>query len=270
VNPSEFADPFYRFGIPGFPAVMYPLGRSALQVYPNFEKVAFPLTPPPTGSSYQLTPERGIPNLLVLQLQSLANLGNYQLPTDNTPYLLSAAAVQPLDIRIEAALFAQEGSFFVIPGYWFNTDPSDTRANYERSLQRPKGVASPEFPFYGEPLDIRITIVGSIAENFTASLGDQTEWLRKWGWIPRRYGSSQLEIPQQHQRYFHDGAQQYAVNLLMRYDPIFRNPIVNGQPLRVAYDSTQDPSGQHPGRLLPPIPRLPVCPKPIYAGDIRP
>jgi hypothetical protein len=45
-------------------------------------------------------------------------------------------------------------------------------------------VASPEFPFYGEPLDIRITIEGAIAENFTAPLGDQTEWLRKWGWIP--------------------------------------------------------------------------------------
>lgn len=269
VNPSEFTDPFYRFNIPGFPAGMYPLGRSTLQVYPNYEKVAFPLVPVPAGSSYALIPERGIPNLLQLQLQSISNLGNFQLPTDNTPYRFSAAAIQPLDIRIEAALFAQEGCFFVIPGYWFNTDPQDTRENFAARGARPAGVVSPEFPFYGEPLDIKITIVGSIAENFTASLGDQTEWLRKWGWIPRRYGASQFqfEIPEQHQEYFHDENAQHAVNLFMRHDPVFRTPNAIG---RVAYDTTQDPSGQHPGRLLPPIPRLPVCPKPIYVGDIRP
>lgn len=267
VNPSEFTDPFYRFNVPGFPAIMYPLGRSTLQVYPNYEKIAFPLVPLPAGASYGFAPEPGIVNLLQLQLQPIANLGDFQLPTDNTPYRISAAAIQPLDIRIEAALFAQEGSFFVIPGYWFNTDPQDTRANFEARGVRPAGVASPEFPFYGEPLDIKITIVGAIAENFTASLGDQTEWLRKWGWIPRRYGSSNFEIPTEHQTAFHDPAQQYAVNLFMRHDPVFRSPNLVG---RVAYDATQDPSGQHPGRLLPPIPRLPVCPKPIYAGDIRP
>jgi hypothetical protein len=244
VNPSEFADPFYRFNIAGFPNVMYPLGRTAFQVYPNYEKVAFPLTPPPVGSSYGFAPEPGIPNLLQLQLQPIANLDGFQLPTDNTPYRFSAAAIQPLDIKIQAALFAQEGCFFVIPGYWFNTDPQDTRA---RTGARPAGVASPEFPFYGEPLDIRITIEGAIAENFTAPLGDQTEWLRKWGWIPKRYGSSNFEIPLEHQAESHDAAGQYAVNLLMRYDPIFRNL----QPLRVAYTPAQDPSGQHPGRLLP-------------------
>jgi hypothetical protein len=267
VNPSAFVDPFYRFNIAGFPNVMYPLGRTAFQVYPNYEKVAFPLplTPPPGGS------RPGIPNLLQLQLQPIANLDGFQLPTDNTPYRFSAAAIQPLDIKIQAALFAQEGCFFVIPGYWFNTDPQDTRANFVRTGARPAGVASPEFPFYGEPLDIRITIEGAIAENFTAPLGDQTEWLRKWGWIPKRYGSSNFEIPLEHQTAFHDdSAGQYAVNLLMRYDPIFRRPVVYGQPLRVAYTAAQDPSGQHPGRILPPIPRLPVCPKPIYAGDIRP
>jgi hypothetical protein len=273
VNPSEFADSFYRFNIAGFPDVrVYPLVRTAFQGYPNYEKVAFPLVPRPSGASYELDPRPGIVNLLQLQLQSFDNLGGFRFPTDNTLYRFSAAAIQPLDIKIQAALFAQEGCFFVIPGYWFNTDPQDTRANFVRTGGvRPAGVASPEFPFYGEPLDIRITIEGAIAENFTAPLGDQTEWLRKWGWIPKRYGSSNFEIPLEHQAESHDeagqyAAGQYAVNLLMRYDPIFRNL----SPLRVAYTPAQDPSGQHPGRLLPPIPRLPVCPKPIYAGDIRP
>lgn len=273
VNPAWFDDagynPYYPFGVVADPRV-YTLGGNPLQVYPNYEKVAFPLVPRPNGAQYLLIPEPGIPNLLQLQLHPLSNVANYQLPTGNAPYLMSAAAVQPLDIRIEAALFAQEGSFFVIPGYWFNTNPQDTRANYLRTGQRAPGVVSEEFPFYGEPLDIRITIVGSIAENFTAAQGDQTEWLRRWGWIPRYYGSSRFEIPEQHQRYFHDErTRQYAVNLFMRYDPILR-PRVDAEPLRVAYDATQDPSGQHPGRALPPIPRLPVCPKPIFVGDIRP
>ncbi|MFQ3610170.1 MAG: hypothetical protein SNJ72_01620 [Fimbriimonadales bacterium] len=268
VNPSFSTQPFYTFNLPGFPSYLYPLGASSLQVYPNYEKVMFPLVPAPNGSNYVLDGTPGITNMLQFQLQPFTNPNDgFQLPTDNAPYRLSAVAIQPLDIKIQAALFAQEGSFFVIPGYWFNNNPQDLPGQ----AQRPAGVASPEFPFYGQPLDIQITIEGSIAENFTAALGDQTEWLRKWGWIPVRYGSSNRTIPVQHQRYFHDANnQQFAVNLLMRYDPIFRNPVVGGAPLRVAYDATQDPSGQHPGRVLPPIPRLPVCPKPIFAGDIRP
>jgi len=263
INPSEPNDPYYRFT---GGSVVYRVG----QVHPIYEKVAFQLTPPQNGASYAFTPTPGILNLLQLQLYPKA--GDFGAPTENKLYRFSAAAIQPLDIKIQAALFAQEGCFFVIPGYWFNTNPQDTRANFVRTGARPAGVASPEFPFYGEPLDIRITVEGAIAENFTAPLGDQTEWLRKWGWIPLQYGSSGFEIPLQHRTAFHDDEEGlYAVNLFMRYDPIFRRPVVeDGQPLRVAYTAAQDPSGQHPGRILPPIPRLPVCPKPIYAGDIRP
>jgi hypothetical protein len=267
VNPSQLTNPFYLFNVPGFPPYVYPLGLTSLQVYPNYEKIAFPLTP---ITAFNTTP--GVVNMLQFQLQPISNIDNFRFPTDNKPYRLSAAAIQPLDIKIQAALFAQEGSFFVIPGYWFNTNPQDTRENAQQRDRRLLGVASPEFPFYGEPLDIRITIEGAIAENYTARVGDQTEWLRKWGWIPREYGNSGEEIPISHRRYFHDGNNgRYAVNLLMRYDPIFRNPVVGGQPIRTAYTANPaDPLYAHPGNILPPIPRLPVCPNPIFAGDIRP
>lgn len=267
VNPSLLANPFYQFNIPGFPPYLYPLGRTALQVYPNYEKIAFPLTP---LTAFNTQP--GIVNMLQFQLQPISNIDSFRFPTDNKPYRLSAVAIQPLDIKIQAALFAQEGSFFVIPGYWFNTNPQDTRENAATRDRRLLGVASPEFPFYGEPLDIRITIEGAIAENFTARVGDQTEWLRKWGWIPREYGNSGVEIPEAHRRYFHDGDNgRYAVNLLMRYDPIFRDPRVNNLPLRTAYTANpSDPMYAHPGNILPPLPRLPVCPRPIFAGEIRP
>lgn len=266
VNPTYTDDPFYQFNVPGFPPTLYPLGRTTFQAYPNYEKVAFTLVP--ASGSYLIDPTPGAVNLLQLQLSAQG----YRFPTDNAPYRLSAAAIQPLDIKIQAVLFAQEKSFFVIPGYWFNTDPQDTRLNAQANQgRRPVGVVSPEFPFYGEPLDIRITIEGAIAENFPAPLGDQTEWLRKWGWIPVEYGNSGRTIPTQHQLFFHDESSRlFAVNLFMRYDPILRSPIAGGQPLRVAYTPEQDPSGQHPGRLLPPVPRLPVCPKPIFMGDIRP
>ena len=267
VNPSILENPFYPFNIPGFPPYLYPLGRTSLQVYPNYEKIAFPLTP---LTAFNTQP--GIVNMLQFQLQPISNIDSFRFPTDNKPYRLSAVAIQPLDIKIQAALFAQEGSFFVIPGYWFNTNPQDTRENASTRDRRLLGVASPEFPFYGEPLDIQITIEGAIAENFTARLGDQTEWLRKWGWIPREYGNSGVEIPRAHQRYFHDGAnRRYAVNLLMRYDPIFRDPRVSNLPLRTAYTANPaDPMYAHPGNILPPLPRLPICPSPIFVGEIRP
>ncbi len=37
---------------------MYPLGRTAFQVYPNYEKVAFPLVPRPVGASYEFDPRQ--------------------------------------------------------------------------------------------------------------------------------------------------------------------------------------------------------------------
>src|SRR6185312_16446247 len=50
------------------------------------------------------------------------------IPTND--YLLARTLIVPHDIKIEASLFAQNGSFFVIPGTWTNPDPNDTRANY--------------------------------------------------------------------------------------------------------------------------------------------
>jgi hypothetical protein len=120
-------------------------------------------------------------------------------------YRLTRVGIAPLDVRIEALIYAQEGSFFIIPGPWFNPNRDDTYKHFREALLRdreqgldpnnPQGRrrVEPRFPFYGEPMDIRITFFGQINENVSAEVGDQGAWMEKWGWVPRFYGSTGLD-----------------------------------------------------------------------------
>ncbi|PNA05903.1 hypothetical protein C1X93_30675, partial [Pseudomonas sp. GW456-11-11-14-LB1] len=89
------------------------------------------------------------------------------------------------NIRIEASMFAEEGSFFVIPGAWANPNPNDRRDAYQSAVASyvsggmsaadAKNAAdrdrfqafgsSPDTVFYAEPLDVKIDIIGSVSEN---------------------------------------------------------------------------------------------------------
>jgi len=82
-----------------------------------------------------------------------------------------------VDVEIDAAIYAEHGSWFVIPGSFFNPPPPDPGSD-------PMGSPAP-----GEPLDIRITVLGAVAENRTAPLADAMDWVAKWrganaGWLP--------------------------------------------------------------------------------------
>ncbi len=115
--------------------------------------------------------------------------------SETEDYLFSGMWFAPLDIQIQALLYAQERSFFVIPGYSFNQSPNDTRTNFALSSARPIYVPWRRRPFepkhcshfYNDPLDVKITIDGAITENYTASAGDQAAWMAKWGYIPTEY-----------------------------------------------------------------------------------
>jgi len=103
---------------------------------PLFETAGFPLMTTPVAGGYMLNMQPGVPNLLRFQLDNGA--AQYaQAQGINAPpggdYLLGQVAVAPLDIRIEAMLYAQEGSFFVIPGVPLNNDPTDRRDLFYRS-----------------------------------------------------------------------------------------------------------------------------------------
>ncbi len=220
-------------------------------------------TNPPTDptnprSDYTLNTAPGAENRITFEVNS----GYGNLPANE--YHLSRAAVVPLDINIEALMYAQEGSFVVLPGEWFNTDPRDTfpvgssPSSVSQTLRAQLyGVLSPVYPFYAQPLDIRITIRGAVAENLPWAIQDQGEWLRKWGWIPPQFGNSGIPIPPQHLRDPSDPTRSLPMgyNLVMEYDPVFTAAGI------VRVDQY--------GRRLPPMPRLPVSPGLLYVGEMR-
>jgi hypothetical protein len=272
------AAPYYPVS-PTIP--MYGVGDPSINAYPRFETIAFDLTIPGTSNvaSHQIqsNPPNGYhmayddPTLFRLRLSSAGSN-----PAKN--WLIGRTAIAPNDVRIEAAMFAEEGSFFVIPGHWFNTNSDDNRPDYLAGAGSYSGIAladrplhryrtfgnTPSVPFYAEPLDVRITMFGAISENMPAPMSQQVEWLKKWGWIPRELGESTVNIPDQHvpAGYNIAAAGTTAVpNLILTYDPNLATATMDGlTPIR------RDKYGW----VLPPMPRLPVSPTLAYIGDVQP
>ena len=50
------------------------------------------------------------------------------------------------------------------------------------------------FPFYGQPLDLKITIAGAVSEARPADISAQAAWMQKWGWIPQYHGSGFMNV----------------------------------------------------------------------------
>ncbi len=208
----------------------------------------FDITPATANQiNSSLNPTPGYPNMFQVSLDhSYFTRANY---------LLGGMAVQPMDIRIEAVIYAQEGSFFVIPGAWFNPNPSDGRPDNDsdrRTATRPDGVNG-EFPFFGDALDIRVLIDGAVSENMPASVSDAGAWMEKWGRIPPTYGSSGKPTAHPNE------------GLTFLYDDHAGWPLTNlrsgGTRIPIRTDGF--------GRALPLAPRLPVSRTLIYSGDLR-
>ena len=190
--------------------------------------------------------------------------------TPNKNLVNGRTVITPHDIRIEAALYAEEGSFYVIPGDSFNGNSADTFANWqtlgatndERNENRWRAFGvDPTTPFYGEPVAVRVSIRGSLSENMPAPMSDQIKWKAKWGWIPGQIGSSGLQIPAAWVN--ESGAQPgwlTVPNFSVNYDPVLGRGQVAGAPLR----------GNEKGQPLPPMPRLPVSPTLMYFGEVNP
>jgi hypothetical protein len=303
--PTPPADSFYRFGVasnPPVPAWVYPMFNASQPGVDLFEQRSFSF--PLSGSAYTMFTAPGVRNTIRPAVDP-----NFAAGSGTQDYLFSRAAVVPMDIRIEAVLYAQNGSFFVIPGYPLNVDPSDTRDAAIRrhggvgagSMRRPAGT-SDEFPFYGEPIDCRITVVGAIAENRTASIADQAAWMQLWGYIPQQFGSTGSsptsstadEPPTEHlfgvdvgtsvgnpaandHRAAVERAAGLARGLRLVYDPALGAPYSGYNPnggsfFRMgawAHVSRGSLRQDDFGRTLPPLPRLPVCPGYVYFGEDR-
>lgn len=215
-------------------------------------------------------------NNVLLQPSAIASVSTNDM-------LLGRAAMAPGDVKIEASIFAEQGSFFVIPGPWFNPNPNDTHVAYAKRLEDLKTTLSvdeatyranrerleaygtaPFVPFYGEPLDVKVSVVGSVAENLPPPISVQAQWIKKWSWIPRRLGSTLMGIPKQHvPNNFDPTSQNFVPNLQIQYDPILATGRLNENtptPTTIRTDGI--------GRPLPPMPRLPVSPKLAYFGEL--
>jgi hypothetical protein len=272
----------------------YGLGMQSWQRFAQFETIDFPLISAAnfafsaanltiTGQASNLTGTYSIQeeatNDFTFHVNSIG-------PQASGPYLMARAAVVPSDIRIEASMFAEEGCFFVIPGQWFNPNPNDSRiaylSKYQEYINSGLSVANAlsgadawrvnsfgaleHAPFYGEPIDAKITIIGSVSENVTPPVSQQAEYLKKWGWIPIQQGSPSLnlQIPASHQV---NATQGFAPNLTIIYDPVLATGRVEG--FAPNNNPNADPYLRYDayGRPLAPMPRLPVSPALAFFGE---
>ena len=278
--PPGYVTPGYT--TPGF-APVYGLGVETWQRYAKFESIGFPLVDQATAGyaagNITVNGPMGRYTLFTQETSDFSFRTN-NLGAATNSYYLARAALVPQDVRIEAVMYAEEGSFFVIPGQWFNPNPNDTRERYqglgttqaERDQARKEMFGSfPEMPFYGEPPDVRVTIVGAVSENMPPPIAQQAEWLKKWGWIPRLMGATGRLIPKTHVPNGYDirnsGQDRWVPNLIFTYDPSLATARVGGF----------DNSASNPlirtdkvGRALPPVPRLPVSPTLVFFGEVNP
>lgn len=283
----------------------------------NFQSRVFQLYPKDPSATYVFTGDTGYTWPYGMK-NTLTPFVDVSMPITSgsgpLPYLITRAAVVPMDVRIEGVMYAQNGSFFIIPGYPFNSKADDSRDQALRRapsssplgsmvrLTNDEGVDK-AYPFYNEPIDCRITIVGAISENRTASSADQTAWLKLWGWVPQVNGSTgknvggplvpETQIPQEH-NFVNDvggpvadmrtpdeinafsatGGKGISRGIRFIYDPALMAPFQGYDPAQRAFRTdfaNYDPAnpGNRQGRTLPPIPRLPVCPNFVFYGEVR-
>ena len=282
---------------------------------PKFESVKTPL----------ISPAASTLNLANNRFTSTFNTNNYEMFLQGTNsielfltqfgtqgsgnYLLARAAAVPMDIKIEASIYAEEGSFFVIPGDWFNMEVNDRRDAYEARVQalvtggmtllQARDAASEErltsfgttanAPFYGEPIDVKINIIGSVAENLPPAISAQSEWMKKWSWMPIKqagaYNSANGQpsyIPVNHVSAWtkaNPAARPFTSNLTITYDTSLATGRVGGT---FGFDTPA--AASNPANTnamirttlingvtyqLPPMPRLPVSPTLAFFGESK-
>ena len=292
---------------------IYGLGTEAFQQSPKFETVKVPLIDP-TAAAINIVNNRFTNNFntnnyeMFMQGTNSLEVFLTQFSTQGSGnYLLARAAAVPMDIKIEASMYAEEGSFFVIPGDWFNMNSSDRRDTFEArvaalvlsgdTLIQARNAAAqerlenfgttPDAPFYGEPIDVKINIVGSVAENMPPAISAQSEWMKKWGWMPtKRAGAFNTTtgapnyIPVNHVSAWtkaNPATRPFTSNLTITYDTALATGRVGGA---FGFDTPSDASNPGNGNAmirttqlngvtyqLPPMPRLPVSPTLAFFGE---
>lgn len=136
---------------------------------------------------------------------------NLDTAANDKDYLFGKVAVlpedRPLPVRIEAVMYAFTGCWFVIPPPFFNDhldaakqgDPYDTRAafaanNLVREDPHTYPINTDHYPFYREPLNMDIQVIGAITENMPAEPAERALWTQHLWLADPNYDPS--EFPQ--------------------------------------------------------------------------
>ena len=140
---------------------------------PNWERKSFWI---PSG----FNTGRGQDNSFRFHVEPQENGQPYWLGECGVSLVRDNGAPEPMQVTIQAVLYAENHSWFVIPARWFNDDPNDSRIAYtSRNGERAPGVDPPgnsHYPFYREPLNLEITVEGSITENMPSEVVDRAQW----------------------------------------------------------------------------------------------
>lgn len=185
------------------------------------------------------------------------NTVQFEVAQGTTDYLLSMGGptygagfvVNGADVQVDALIYAQRGSWYVIPGSYYNNDAEST---------------SPwPYPKYREPLDIRVTVNGAIVENRPARQDAQEAMYKHWRGSNLRYFTNGSDTA----AYLMDPGNatwdpkkwqwtDRRMGIEYRYDPSLTRP--------VCYTTTD-------GLLsyLPRLPKLPVSPTLFSFGTMR-
>lgn len=118
-------------------------------------------------------------NAATANLQGYGALNSVQFSLDaasKAHYLLDAGSgtlgpgfvLTGINLQVDALVYAQRGSWFVIPGAYQNNDPTT-----------PSPYPAP-YPQYREPFDLRIMVNGAVVENRPAPLSAEEQSLLHW------------------------------------------------------------------------------------------
>jgi len=170
-----------------------------------------------------------------------------------------------LDVEVDALIYAQRGSWFVIPGHYWH----DYAGTPDPATFTPKKLPRP-FPEFREPLDVRITVNGAITENTTAPAYMQKEWTEHWrganiwyystaGGTPDLWDPASAGWDAQAWRWKDPASvkDNRRMGIVYTYDATLARPVC------YSVDS-QDPSIRY---YTPRLPRLPVGPEMLFVQE---
>jgi len=175
---------------------------------------------------------------------------------EGSDYLLAASPTMPtllvtgVDVQVDALIYAQRGSWFIIPGVYYN-DPDNPMTDLEWPFPKP-----------GEPLDVRLVVHGAIVENRPAPPEAQEEWIKHWRGSNLAYFTTDNTTP-----HLLDPA-------AGTWDPATWRWTDRRAGIEYYYDATlqrpvcywEDARGRY---FTPRLPKLPVCPSVFSIGVIQ-